>query len=51
MKHFLLDKRNRLIIDPFSQFTRHSPLFLVVLIIDVLDECDNENDIQAILGA
>lgn len=51
MEHSLQDQWEQLIINPLSKLTSHSPPSVVLLIVDALDECDNENDIRVILRA
>jgi hypothetical protein len=43
------DQWSQLIRGPLSRLKRHSLSSPLVLVIDALDECDNENDIQRIL--
>ncbi|OBT66967.1 hypothetical protein VE03_04219 [Pseudogymnoascus sp. 23342-1-I1] len=49
IENSLHDQWEQLIINPLSKLTSHSPPSIVLLVVDALDECDNENDIRVIL--
>ncbi|KAF5984577.1 vegetative incompatibility protein het-E-1 [Fusarium bulbicola] len=43
------DQWKQLIIDPLSRISAHSAESPILLVIDALDECDDENDIRSII--
>ncbi|KAF9767226.1 hypothetical protein IL306_000228 [Fusarium sp. DS 682] len=49
MEHSFRDQWKQLIIDPLSKIPVHSAEAPILIVIDALDECDNENDIRAII--
>ena len=49
MEHSIEDQWKKLIINPLSKLNSDSPLSIILLVVDALDECDNERDIRVIL--
>lgn len=48
-QHSFRDQWERLIIQPLSKLHKRFPPSVVLLVIDAVDECDNENDTRVIL--
>ena len=49
MEHSIEDQWKKLIINPLSKLNSDSPLSIILLVVDALDECDSERDIRVIL--